>query len=81
MSNGAFFVCFINFFTSFHVLAQGEQKKKITIMIQRILYSVLVVEMSPNNNIVTNPKQNWWWLTVSSKSVAANISIQYTRAV
>ena len=39
---------------------------------------MLVVEMSLNNNIITNPKQNWWWLTVSSKSVAANISIQYT---
>ena len=33
MPNGAFFVFFINFFTSFQVLAQGEQKK-IIIMIQ-----------------------------------------------
>ena len=47
-------------------------------MKQRMLYFMFVVEMSPNNNIITNPNQNWWWLTVSGKSVAANIFIQFT---
>ena len=43
------------FFTSFHALAQVKQKKKKKKMKQRMLYFVFVVEMSPNNNIITNP--------------------------
>ena len=36
---------------------------------------MLVVEMSPNKNIITNPNPNWQWLTASNKLVAVNVFI------
>ena len=42
---------------------------------------MLVVETSPNNTIITNPNPNWWRLTPSSKSVAANFPILYIYSI
>ena len=42
-----------------------------------MFHSMLVVETNPYNTIITNTNPNCKWLTVSGKSVAANVSIMY----